>query len=323
MSIVQASATGGWRFRQAFAAGAAAGGSTRAAQAIWATIAALVAAVAILFPVLGLSLSLPDLARSLGLSLAALACAFLYTVLRPDERLARLFRALPELVLITYFGGALSYALTAMGQPLWDGTFDAWDKAIGFDWKALLTFYAGYPAFYRLLAFAYYSMLPQMAVLVVALITVRAFRAADRFILGFAFAAVITMAISAFVPALCAGYVYRDAVAEQHVLQLSWNSIQQVEALRSGVLRVISMAQAEGLVTFPSFHAATAMLLMFGFWHVPYLRWPGLALNMLMIAATPIEGGHYLVDIFAGIAIAILAHAAAARLLRPGQAKGG
>jgi len=34
------------------------------------------------------------------------------------------------------------------------------------------------------------------------------------------------------------------------------------------------------------------------------LRWFGLALNGLMIAATPIDGSHYFIDVFAGLTIA-------------------
>jgi len=66
------------------------------------------------------------------------------------------------------------------------------------------------------------------------------------------------------------------------------------------------------LVTFPSFHTATAMLLLLAFRGVPYMRWVSLALNGLMLIAIPIEGSHYLVDVIAGIAVALLAWAAAA-----------
>jgi len=41
-------------------------------------------------------------------------------------------------------------------------------------------------------------------------------------------------------------------------------------------------------------------------WRTPFVRWIILGLNALMLAATPIHGSHYLVDLLAGIAVAML-----------------
>jgi membrane-associated phospholipid phosphatase len=48
-------------------------------------------------------------------------------------------------------------------------------------------------------------------------------------------------------------------------------------------------------------------------WNIRALRGPLLALNILVLAATPIEGGHHLVDVFAGLALAAAAIVLAAR----------
>jgi len=50
-----------------------------------------------------------------------------------------------------------------------------------------------------------------------------------------------------------------------------------------------------------------AIVLAWAFWSVPVARWIGLLINAMMLAATPISGGHYFVDILAGILIAALA----------------
>jgi membrane-associated phospholipid phosphatase len=81
----------------------------------------------------------------------------------------------------------------------------------------------------------------------------------------------------------------------------------QALALRDGSMRMIELGEAQGLVTFPSFHTVVAVLLLLGFRHVPYLRWVGLVLNVLMLVSIPIEGSHYLVDLIAGIGVAWLA----------------
>ena len=62
-----------------------------------------------------------------------------------------------------------------------------------------------------------------------------------------------------------------------------------------------------GYVTFPSFHAAAACLFAWSAWQVRWLRWPGFALNLLMAISTIPAGGHYLVDVFGGVAVALAA----------------
>lgn len=75
-------------------------------------------------------------------------------------------------------------------------------------------------------------------------------------------------------------------------------------------------------VTFPSFHAGAAPLLGWGFWPVARLRWPLVTLNVVMAASAIPIGGHYVVDIIAGVMVAA-AGIAVARMLerrRPGAA---
>ena len=69
-------------------------------------------------------------------------------------------------------------------------------------------------------------------------------------------------------------------------------------------------------MTFPSFHAASAVLYAWALWPVRWMR-PIVVLAFgAMLAATPINGGHYLIDIIAGTAIAVLAIVAARRVGR-------
>jgi membrane-associated phospholipid phosphatase len=66
-----------------------------------------------------------------------------------------------------------------------------------------------------------------------------------------------------------------------------------------------------GVLTFPSFHAASAALYIWAFWPLVWLRPAVVVWNLTMIAATPLGGGHYLVDVLASIVVTILAIAAA------------
>jgi len=50
-----------------------------------------------------------------------------------------------------------------------------------------------------------------------------------------------------------------------------------------------------------------AMLVVWYGRHLSYVRWFALALNSIVLVATPIEGGHHVVDVLAGFAVATAA----------------
>jgi hypothetical protein len=82
--------------------------------------------------------------------------------------------------------------------------------------------------------------------------------------------------------------------------------LAHLAALRDGSMQVISLHDAQGIITFPSYHAALGVIFACSFWSHRWLRWPGVVVNALLIAATPIDGGHYFVDVIAGVIIAIV-----------------
>lgn len=81
--------------------------------------------------------------------------------------------------------------------------------------------------------------------------------------------------------------------------------------LRAGSLHALALPRLVGVLTFPSFHAVSAILYMWAFWPLAWFRPVTVAWNIAMIVATPMGGGHYFVDILAGILVAVLAILAA------------
>jgi hypothetical protein len=80
--------------------------------------------------------------------------------------------------------------------------------------------------------------------------------------------------------------------------------VAHFEALRPGAMRAIDPAAIEGLVTFPSFHTALAMITAWALLRTRWLAAPAAALNALVVASTVPVGGHYFLDVPAGLAIA-------------------
>ena len=75
--------------------------------------------------------------------------------------------------------------------------------------------------------------------------------------------------------------------------------------LRDGTLRHLVAEGADGIISFPSLHAALGLLFLLALWPVRYVGWIAALLNIAMIAATPVDGSHYLSDVAAGLAIAL------------------
>ncbi len=284
-----------------------------AARQIWALILVCTAIDPLMKLVVGIKFQMHDIAAVIALTLFGLGMSALYTFKRPDERIARMFRGAVELFLITFLVGSLSYSATSLDLPMWDATFQAWDHVLAFDWKHWLTVLDGHPRINLVLVLAYHSMWPQLTLVLIALITIRDFRRLDVFLVAFALGAIITVVVAGLMPAM-GPRAWLGITPADHpniTLAVSPEFEMQAAALRSGAMKIIDAGNAQGLVTFPSFHTVTAMLLLLGFRSVPYLRWASLILNGIMLIAIPIEGSHYLVDVIAGIAVALSAWAAA------------
>lgn len=315
------SSTAGSTFTRRLLQGLTAEPSTRGSAAawrwIWGLIGVLTVVYAAAFVLLDLQSDPWELVIVTSVSATLLAGSAVYGTIRPDERLARLLRGAVELLLLSLLCGKLSYAASSLGMPLWDQTFLEWDQALGFDWRYWLGVVDAYPRVHLVLAFAYDSMLPQFMLLLLALAACRAFDTMDRFLLSYGVTAAVTVTIAACMPAL-SPLIHLGITAADHpniVLAVPLAFAEQIEALRQGTLRLIDISGSHGLVTFPSFHTVGAVLLMMGWSRVPVLRWPGLALNVVMLVSIPIEGSHYLVDVLAGAALAVAAWLGAGILL--------
>ena len=79
----------------------------------------------------------------------------------------------------------------------------------------------------------------------------------------------------------------------------------RMEALSSGQVDVLRLCECEGIVCAPSYHTICGVLLIAAMWGTP-LRWWSLALNVGMIISTVPTGGHYVVDVLAGLLVALI-----------------
>jgi hypothetical protein len=194
------------------------------------------------------------------------------------------FLALGQHVAFITASLGLATIAASFHAPLLDATFMRWDTWLGFDWDTAAAWSAAHPWAEEALQFAYASMFWQT----LFFLFVYSVRGSGEFIWFFMVTLLSVIALSAFFPALGhAGWI-----GQEHINALL--------AAREGSASVVS-----GIITFPSFHAALAVLFIYASRHDGRMLAVAVPLNLLLIAATPTCGGHYCVDTLAGIGVTL------------------
>jgi membrane-associated phospholipid phosphatase len=186
-----------------------------------------------------------------------------------------------------------------------------------FDRKSYVKFFTDSHWKVQLSDLVYLSMLPQLTVVPIALILTNRMERLQRFIAAYGIALMSTVAIFAFVPAVGA-FVYFDLTPAQYATLPAevYTPARSLDALRSGMMKIIRLNDLEGLIAFPSFHTAAAILYAWALGPLKSIRWPIAALNVGMISTTPIGGAHYAIDVVAGAIVALGSIAASGLICR-------
>jgi membrane-associated phospholipid phosphatase len=195
-------------------------------------------------------------------------------------------------------GVILSYICATQDRPLLDEAFTRADLALGFDWMRFYGFVQEHGNFRLMLTIAYYSGLPQIFFSIVFLAHIRRDDRNEELWWGCAIALILTSFLSGLFPAGGTLFYHQvgldDAVHLPHFL-----------ALRDGHVTHFAFRELKGIVTFPSYHAVMAFLLVYAYRNLYGFRYV-LALNIAMLVSTPINGGHYLVDLLGGAAVTVV-----------------
>ncbi|MFD1611023.1 phosphatase PAP2 family protein [Sphingomonas tabacisoli] len=222
------------------------------------------------------------------------------------RRLIDVFQMLAMFVVVSSTGLFLTYAAAAISEGYQDELLAGADRALGFNWIGLYDFMDRNRSLMIASKKIYFSIFASPILIAIAHGVTGRRAGYHRFLLAFGVALAVTSAVFILFPARSAipywigpDPSYPAAVIDQHV--------KVIDALRSGRLTVLDLENAIGLVSFPSFHAAAAVLFVWGCWPFPVLRLPAVTLNVAMTGTAFVEGSHYLVDILAGVLVALLA----------------
>lgn len=278
----------------------------------WQITLAIALLTACALDIAGLSIRLDLSASTVAIISAYLFLTIHYRFVRQNAEVARALISFGQLVVVVLMGLLLTYAASVVPLPYRDAELHAIDRWLGFEREAYVAFLGRNESLRDALSFAYNTMMRQnILVLVVSIIAQRGDRL-QAYIIAFAIAVTATAAIATVVPAANA-MIYVDNVPRGlSTLPGGGHSYFPVlEALRNGALRVVDFGdRIEGLISFPSFHTANAILFVWALWPIRILRIVLVPLNLLLIASTPICGAHYAIDVIGGVTVAFGAIAA-------------
>jgi hypothetical protein len=111
-----------------------------------------------------------------------------------------------------------------------------------------------------------------------------------------------TMVCYAFTPAMAAHFHYL-VQNQRSVPDGIYPYLMDIVALRNSTFAEFTLVHAHGIVTFPSFHTTLVVLFCYSL-RSTWLYWPMALLGVVTILSIPNIGGHYLIDIPAGAAVA-------------------
>jgi len=236
------------------------------------------------------------------------AAGLFYERVRKEDRLAAMLIGTSFLLGMSASFSCLNYLLLTVAGHRIDAPLAALDRALGVDWPTMMIAMSRHPVISALLQLAYISVLTQVALLVVLLGWRGRHENIYAFCLALSAGAAISIAIWTLAPSFGAFSVYvLPADAARHLsLALDGRYARDLISLLANGPGHISPTSAKGLIGFPSFHAAMAMMVVWYARELSTVRWFALALNVVVLVATPIQGGHHVVDVLAGFGVAAI-----------------
>lgn len=260
-----------------------------------------------------LSMSGSGLAPVLFLLLACVGLCALICIVEarrgvPSETMARIrVAAMGAVFMVTAFLGIRFYnhLTMSLALPLADDTLDALDKALGLDWYGYAMWFAQLKPWHGLIRLPYSHTTQSVAAIFVLLVFFGGRERAVEFGSLLFLGALIAVSVAAFFPAEAAMVRYMDAqLLSIYGTNTGVYHMDAFTALRSFAPVTLDFSDLPGLATFPSFHTITGLLIVYA------CRGAAIPLALAclwtgaMLLGTPVYGGHYFVDIFAGAALA-------------------
>jgi hypothetical protein len=275
-------------------------------QSLWFFITTSVVAFWASLYLVGITVKIliwPQLAATIDI---CSAISLFYRYIYRDDNMFFFGNAISQLTVSAFSITIGTYIGGYMALPLTDKALIAIDKTLGFDWQSSITLANNHPLLSNILGYIYVIPTLEIIAVICTLFFFKKTAHGQRFVIIYFFSGMVTCLLAALFPAV-AGYVYYNVTPGQFIHLYSRNTCTHellLMALRNHTIHSVYFPGI-GLVTFPSFHAVMAILLIYGSLPLRYLRWIIIPTSIIMLYATIIHGGHWLVDIIGGVIITL------------------
>ena len=201
----------------------------------------------------------------------------------------------------------LSYVGASADLPLRDRDIIWIDRHLGFDWLQVMSSLDQSSQLLSVLNGAYATFTAQLVGAALALVIAGRMGDLERFFIVFACASISAEALSVLVPTLGPIWALADNARFTNLPTLGRTTAEIVLALRDKTLGTIDFEAVNGIISFPSMHAAVAIIVPYVLRWNRWLFWPIAVLDAVMLISAVPSGNHYLADVLAGIVVAVLA----------------
>lgn len=262
------------------------------------------------------SVNWPPFIVGFAASLGLLAVGAYIRGAKAAPRIALAVIAVATFAGFTAGSSVLIYTLLPLPNPLVDDQLTRLGHAIGYDWQALVLAMSAWPSVTRALGIVYQSALPQLLLTICVLAAYGRAVALHHFLLVGMLTLVVCVAVWWAWPSV--GYVGVLPLSDEEMKAAGLIYPQDyggylTRLLVQGPAR-ITPEVITGVVGFPSYHTVMACLVVFYLWRT-VLFIPALLLNLAMLMATLVHGGHHLIDVIGGLAVFVLGVWLANRLI--------
>jgi hypothetical protein len=286
---------------------------------LWVPVIGFTLVAGCLFFLAGFRIDDPSVGGKLLLGLTCAAMGYAGLRFGARVRVAWAVVGLTQAAAISVGGMMLTYAAASLDMPLVDDKLLWFDQAIGYRWMDYAAFVHAHPWLGQLLLASYLLIFAMPTIALFALAGTGRTRQINRYLIAMMISLVATASIFALSPALTAwDYLGIDPHMVQRFNLPNATSGWEHDLLeiRAGRGFILHHADGSGLTAFPSYHCVAGLLFVWALWPIGRIRIPAIVASALLIAATPIFGGHYIADLFGGLFVAALSIVAAQWLER-------
>lgn len=203
------------------------------------------------------------------------------------------------------------YAAARTAMPLRDGVLVRMDQTIGINIGTVVAWARSHPLLNLFLGQCYHGLVPYVFLAMAILPIAGKFESARRFILAVICGVICASLVVAVFPAASPWSVYHYSLYESQSL-----IAREFSAIRNPAPFRINTGFSGGLIEFPSFHVALAIMATRALWEFRLFRVPCGLFCLLVAVATMTTGMHYGMDVIGGTVLAIACNAFATSLIR-------